>query len=181
MFKRGTSSDSEGLYFSPNASMDPQLEPLLFIPALMPPPKAASEVPTELANDYNEAYLILELSPQAAAALARRCLQGVLRERGHNQTNLVQQIQAVLPSLPPHIAQVLDAVRHVGNFAAHPMKDTATGQILPVEIHEAETILEVLAQLFDLYYVQTAKNRDFITNLNAKLTAAGKPTMPVPP
>ncbi len=66
-------------------------------------------------------------------------------------------------------------VRNVGNFAAHPMKDTNSGAILPVEDHEAEWNLDVLEGLFDFYYVQPEKNRIRRAALNAKLQAAGKP------
>jgi hypothetical protein len=40
-----------------------------------------SEVPPEFANDYKEACLIIANSPKASAALSRRCLQNILREK----------------------------------------------------------------------------------------------------
>jgi hypothetical protein len=43
---------------------------------------APIEVPKEFADDYNEACLILEDSPKSSAALSRRCLQHILREKG---------------------------------------------------------------------------------------------------
>ncbi|MDX1418011.1 MAG: DUF4145 domain-containing protein, partial [Candidatus Promineifilaceae bacterium] len=43
---------------------------------------APIEVPEHIRSDYNEASLVLNLSPKASAALSRRCLQSVLKEAG---------------------------------------------------------------------------------------------------
>ena len=57
--------------------------------------------------------------------------------------------------LPPYISELLlDAVRHFGNFAAHPEKDVATGEIIDVEPGEAEWSLDVVEALFDFCFVQ---------------------------
>ena len=139
-----------------------------------------SEVPAALAEDYTEACIVLPDSPKASAALSRRCLQNLLRQAAKVKPgNLNDEIQEVIDSgtLPSHLVQVIDAVRQIGNFAAHPMKSQSTGEILPVEPEEAEWNLDVLEALFDFYYVQpavTAKKRDA---LNAKLKEAGKKPM----
>jgi len=144
---------------------------------------APPEVPPEVAEDYNEAGAVLLKSPKASAALSRRCLQAVLRDRGYAQHDLVKAIVAVLATntLPAALAQSLDVVRNIGNFAAHPMKDTNTGEILPVEPEEAEWNLEVLDGMFDFYYVQPARALERLEALNAKLEAAGKPPVRQPP
>lgn len=137
------------------------------------------EVPTHHAADFLEAVGVLSISPKASAALSRRCVQAVLRDQGFNQKDLAPAIQAALDSkaIPSSIADNLDAIRNIGNFAAHPMKDTNSGAIVDVEPHEAEWNLDVLEQLFDLYYVQPAKAKARRDALNAKLQAAGKPPM----
>ncbi|MFP3708167.1 DUF4145 domain-containing protein [Paraburkholderia sp. SIMBA_009] len=136
-------------------------------------------MPEHIAEDYREAGVVLEASPKASAALSRRCLQTVLREHGFTQYNLAEAIQAVIDSgrLPSAVADNIDAIRNIGNFAAHPMKDTSSGQILPVEPHEAEWNLDVLEELFDCFYVQPEKAREKRAALDAKLAAAGKPPM----
>lgn len=145
-------------------------------------PPAPAEVPADIAEDFNEATAVLSISPKASAALSRRCLQGVLRHQGYTQKNLAPAIQAALDSktLPTAHAENLDAVRNIGNFAAHPMKDKQTDAIVPVEPHEAEWNLEVLEGLFDHYYVQPAKAAARRAALDAKLGAAGKPAMKTP-
>lgn len=132
------------------------------------------EVPTPLAKDYIQACNVQSLSPEASAALSRRCLQGILRDKGYNQHNLADQIKAAIDSnsLPTHISEVLDAVRQIGNFAAHPTKSKSTGEIVEVEPEEAEWNLEVLEALFDFYYVQETANKKRLDALKAKIDAA---------
>ncbi|WP_322046941.1 DUF4145 domain-containing protein [Paraburkholderia sp. J67] len=141
--------------------------------------RAPAEVPAHIAEDYHEACAVLGDSPKASAALSRRVLQSVLRENGFAQKDLAPAIQALLDSktLPSALADNVDAIRNIGNFAAHPMKDTSSGQILPVEPHEAEWNLDVLEELFDFFYVQPEKARQRRAALDAKLAAAGKPPM----
>ncbi len=136
------------------------------------------EVPDGIAGDYSEAALILGLSPKASAALSRRCLQAVLREAGGaTEENLANQIDEVLPKLPSQIAQNVDAIRNIGNFAAHPLKSQQTGLIVDVKPLEAEWTLNVLEELFDFYYVQPAKQKQQREALDAKLQRFGKRPM----
>lgn len=143
---------------------------------------APPEVPEAVAQDFNEACLVFNDSPQASAALSRRCLQHLLVERGVSKSdNLSTAIDDALSSHPPtHVAENLDAIRNIGNFAAHPQKSKNSGEILPVEPHEAEWNLDVLEMLFDFYYVQPAKSAARREALNKKLEEAGKKPMKEP-
>jgi hypothetical protein len=94
---------------------------------------APAEVPIGLAADYNEACLVLNDSAKASAALGRRCLQIILREHAKvKRQDLSNEIDEVLASkqLPTYIANDIDAIRHIGNFAAHPIKSTNSGEIV---------------------------------------------------
>jgi hypothetical protein len=136
------------------------------------------EVPMHIRADYEEAALVLNLSAKASAALSRRCLQAVLREEAKaNQHNLIAQIEAVIPNLPSYIAESIDAVRNIGNFAAHPTKSETSGELIGVEPGEAEWNLDVLDLLFDFYYVQPAKVKEKRSALDKKLASAGKPAV----
>ena len=139
-----------------------------------------SEVPPEIASDYLEACRVLCDSPKASAALSRRCLQLLLRSKAEvKKGDLVNEIQQVLDSraLPSSLAESIDAIRNIGNFSAHPQKSTTSGEILPVEPHEAEWTLDVLESLFDYYFVQPAQIARKRAALNDKLREAGKPPM----
>jgi hypothetical protein len=148
-------------------------------------PKGASrpipaEVPGEFTEDYSEACIVLTDSPKASAALSRRCLQHLLREVVKvKKSDLVDEIQQVIDSgkLPSHIAEAIDAIRNIGNFATHPTKSQSTGEIVSVEPGEAEWNLEVLESLFDFYFVQPAILKKKKEALNQKLKDAGKPEM----
>ena len=151
-------------------------------------PKASTrpvpvDVEEKFASDFREACLVITDSEKASAALSRRCLQNLLREKaGTKAGNLANQIQEVLDSgkLPSHLGEAIDAVRAIGNFAAHPIKSTNTGEVIDVEPGEAEWNLETLEGLFDFYCVQPARLAQKRDALNKKLKAAGKPSLKEP-
>ena len=144
-------------------------------------PRAPKELPQALSEDFNEACLVLGDSPKASAALSRRCLQQLLKLQGFADDNLAKAIDAALLSkqIPGSLARNLDAVRNIGNFAAHPLKDTNSGAIIEVEPEESDWNLDVLEGLFDFYYVQPALDAAKIVALNTKLVAVGKPPMKI--
>lgn len=140
-------------------------------------------VPKPLQDEYNEACLVLADSPKASAALSRRCLQTILREHAKvKPQDLSKEIDEVLASkqLPTYLADDIDAVRHYGNFAAHPIKSTSSGEIVSVEPGEAEWQLDLLEGLFDFYFVGQAESKRKRDALNAKLADAKKPPMKTP-
>jgi hypothetical protein len=142
-----------------------------------PTPK---EVPDGIKEDYEEACLVLSTSNKASAALSRRCLQAILRSQGYRQRNLAGQIQALLgekdpaKAIPTALRETVDAIRHFGNFSAHPVTDQTTLQIIAVEPNEAEWCLEILEEMFDHYYVKPERSRARQSDLDAKLRATGK-------
>ena len=141
---------------------------------------APSEVPTSISEDFLEAAAVLSISEKASAALSRRCLQNVLKDQGYTQRDLNDQIVAALKALPTRIGENLDAIRNIGNFAAHPMKSNTTGMIIDVEPEEANWNLDVLEELFDYYYVQPKRAEEKRKRLNAKLAELGKPPLRKP-
>jgi hypothetical protein len=64
------------------------------------------EVPDKYASDFKEACMVLQDSPKASAALSRRCLQRLLREKGGvKHSDLAKEIQEVIDSgkLPSYL------------------------------------------------------------------------------
>ena len=139
----------------------------------------AAEVPEALALTFQKASAILPISPEASAALSRRLLQHTLQEHLNiKKGNLDDQIEEFKrQGIPLYLSEPLDAIRKVGNFAAHPIKNTNTGEVVPVEPGEAEWLLEVLEFLFDFAFIQPKKLEERKAALNAKLEAANKPPM----
>lgn len=143
-------------------------------------PPCPPVVPHNLACDYIEACTVFADSPKAAAALGRRCLQNLLRDTAKvKRGDLNDEIQQVLDSgkLPSALYDSIDAIRNIGNFAAHPTKSKQTGLILDVEPGEAEWTLDVLEELFDFYFVLPDAIQKKKNAFNKKLQEAGKPLM----
>lgn len=166
-------------------------KPSVLVDVLLWPDTSARPVPLEvesaapmLAADFREAVAVFPKSKKASAALSRRCLQFILTHAGGaTKKDLADQIDEVLTKLPSSIADNVDAIRHVGNFAAHPMKSKASGEIVEVEDGEAEWLLDVLEELFGFYYVAPAQASMRRDALNKKLKAMSKPELksPTPP
>jgi hypothetical protein len=140
----------------------------------------SEDVPAQYQEDLREAEAVLKLSPKASAALTRRLLQKILSEELkilHN--NLSKQIDVFLEDekIPTHVAKSVDAIRNIGNFSAHPLKETNTGAIVDVEPGEAEWSIEVIKSLFDFLFVQPKRIERKRNELNAKLRSLGKAEM----
>jgi hypothetical protein len=143
----------------------------------------APEVPAEYSADLIEAHAAIAYSAKASAALSRRLLQKTLREvLGIKKRDLSLEIDEFIESAnaPTYLTGAVDAVRHVGNFAAHPVKYVSSGEIVDVEAGEAEWLLEVLESLFDFVFVQPAKLEQRRSSLNEKLRELGKPELKQP-
>lgn len=141
--------------------------------------------PDDIRADYFEACEVLAVSAKAAAAIARRCLQGILWEQGYTQRNLVEQIEALLAedgprALPTAVGENVDAVRSFGNFSAHRINDRTTLQIIEVDPEEAEWCLEIIEELLDHYYERPAALAARRERINEKLRQAGKPELKAP-
>lgn len=131
-------------------------------------------MPTSIRKDFDESAMVLPLSENASAALSRRCLERVLIDKGYTQRKLSEKVKAALQDLPVDLRIQLDAVREVGNFGAHTIKDDSTGTIVDVEPGEAEFVLRVLQQLFEYFYVRPAISHQMIDKMNEKLKKLGR-------
>lgn len=138
------------------------------------------EVPERDKKDFLEAVGVLPISPKASAAIGRRLLQDILRnELNVKRESLSSEIDDFISrkDIPTYLVEAVDAVRNIGNFAAHPQKDQTTGEAVDVEPGEAEWLLEVLESIFDFAFVQPKRLNQRKGQLNRKLTALGKPPM----
>ncbi len=103
-----------------------------------------------------------------------------LRDKaGVKHGNMADEIQQVIDAakVPTHTSESLDAIRNIGNFAAHPIKSKASGEIIPVEPGEAEWNLDVIEALFDFYFVQP----EILTKKRAALDARLAEALCCPP
>lgn len=109
-------------------------------------------IPSPLVEDYREACRVKDLSPKSSAALARRCLQGMIRDYwGVTKPTLKKEIEALEEYVTEDVWQAIDAVRSVGNIGAHMEKDV--NLIIDIDPDEADLLLNLIEDLFTDWYV----------------------------
>ncbi|HCB1918898.1 TPA: DUF4145 domain-containing protein [Citrobacter braakii] len=109
-------------------------------------------IPTGILQDYREACSIAGLSPKASATLARRCLQGMIRDFWQVKPDtLFNEIQAIKDEISSDMWDVIDGVRKVGNIGAHMEKDI--NLIIDVNPDEATLLINMIEMLLDDWYV----------------------------
>ena len=110
-------------------------------------------IPSPILQDYNEACLIINLSPKASSALSRRCLQGIIRDYWKIQKNtLYEEINALEAKIPGDAWAAIDSLRKIGNIGAHFEKDV--NLIIEVTVDEAQTLISLIEFLFKEWYVK---------------------------
>jgi hypothetical protein len=110
-------------------------------------------IPAPILQDYGEACLIRDLSPKASATLARRCLQGIIRDFwGTSKARLIDEVNELQGKVDSTTWKAIDAVRSIGNVGAHMEKDINV--IVDVEPEEANLLLRLIEGLFDEWYVR---------------------------
>jgi hypothetical protein len=115
-------------------------------------------VPKVIREDYYEACRIRDLSPKASATLARRCLQGMIRDfYGISKGRLIEEIKALEEKVDQDVWESIEAVRAVGNIGAHMEKDI--NMIIDVEPEEAQLLISLIEQLVDEWYVARDERR----------------------
>lgn len=109
-------------------------------------------IPGAIMEDYYEACRIRDLSPKASATLARRCLQGMIRDFwGISKATLFDEIKELETKVETDVWESINAVREVGNIGAHMKKDINI--IVDVEPEEAQLLIGLIEQLVDDWYV----------------------------
>ncbi len=111
-----------------------------------------SYIPNPIQEDYYEACQIRDLSPKASATLARRCLQGMIRDFWNvKKPTLREEIDVLKEKVDSDTWDSIDAVRSVGNIGAHMEKDINV--IVNVDPGEAQLLIGLIEQLIDDWYV----------------------------
>ena len=133
-------------------------------------------VPKPIVQDYEEACAIADSSPKASATLARRCLQGMIRDFWKiKKKRLIDEIKALESKVEPLTWKAIDAVRKVGNIGAHMEKDINV--IVDVDPDEAKKLIGLIELLVDDWYVarhQRQERLESITRIAEKKDAEKK-------
>ncbi len=123
-------------------------------------------VPLAIRQDYEEANAIVKLSPKASATLARRALQGMIRDVHKIVRNrLADEINALKTEkkVSDDLWEAIDAVRKIGNIGAHMEKDV--NFIIDVDEGEAEKLIELVEYLIKIWYIQKHENDELLANV----------------
>lgn len=125
-------------------------------------------IPQQIRTDYEEAYLIKDLSPKASATLSRRCLQGMIRDFwGISKRTLNDEIDALEEKIDSSTLQAIHALREIGNIGAHMKKEKGTEEILDVARGEAEALIGLIEILFKEWYIAKHEREEQLEKLVA--------------
>lgn len=109
-------------------------------------------IPEQIRKDYEEANMVLDSSPKAAATLLRRCLQGMIHDFWDiHGKNLNAEITQLKEKIPAAQWKAIDALRTVGNIGAHMEHDV--NLIIDIDPDEARKLLLLLELLMDKWYI----------------------------
>lgn len=126
-------------------------------------------IPPPIIVDYKEACLIRDLSPKASATLARRCLQGMIRDFWEiKKGRLIDEIEAIKNKVDPTTWEAINAIRQMGNIGAHMEKDI--NLIIDVEPDEAKLLIGLIETLINDWYIVKQKRKERME----KIIAAAK-------
>lgn len=140
-------------------------------------------IPAPIVDNYNQACRIRDLSSNASATMARRCLQGMIRDFcGIKKRTLGEEIDELRKrvdegkaplGVDPDTVDGIDHVRSIGNIGAHMEKDI--NLILDVDPEEAQTLIELIEILFKEWYVARETRNERLKRLG--LVAENKKQM----
>ena len=98
-------------------------------------------IPKAIRDDYEEAYSIVNLSPQ-----------GMIRDFWNiHKKRLIDEINELQSLIPATQWNAINALRKVGNIGAHMEQDVNT--IVDVDSDEAEKLLKLIELLIDKWYI----------------------------
>lgn len=121
-------------------------------------------VPSAIRNDYEEACAIVNLSPKSSATLARRCLQGMIRDFWEIRKNtLYNEINELQDKIPAKQWAVIDGIRRIGNIGAHMEKDINT--IVDIEPEEAQKLIMLIELLIKQWYIDRHDQEQLYTDI----------------
>jgi hypothetical protein len=131
-------------------------------------------IPVGIRNDYTEACAIKDLSPKASATMARRALQGMIRDFWKvSKPRLIDEIDAIKDQVDPDTWRAIDGLRKIGNVGAHMEKDVNT--IIDVEPAEAEQLIWLVETLLRDWYIAKFERTQRLKELEAIAASKKKP------
>ena len=128
-------------------------------------------IPTKYVQLFRESEEVNNISPRASATLSRYLLQMLLHEELHiHERNLEDEIKKLegFSNIPAKLVTMLQVMRKVANFGAHPKKSTNSNEIVEVEQGESSVMLDLLEELFDHIFIKPKQKEDFLKKIEEK-------------
>jgi hypothetical protein len=128
-------------------------------------------IPQKYMDLFSEAEQVNNISPRASATLSRYLLQMILHEELNiKKRNLEEEINELgsQDQVPSSLFTVLQILRRVANFAAHPKKSTHSAEIVEIEEGESTVMLALINELFDFVFVKPAEVEKFKSDMEEK-------------
>lgn len=128
-------------------------------------------IPKAIIQTYKEACLIIDDSPMASATLARRCLQGIIKdffsEEVEERDYLKDQLLSVQNKFSPLTWKAIDSLRESGNIGAH-IKNV--NEIVDVKPGESEALIQLIELLLSKTYISKYEEEGLLNRviLNTK-------------
>lgn len=162
----GGTSAGRGKYTGPSFSEE------FLIPKTTPRKPIPKDVENIYVQDYNHAVNLLPVNSMASAAFSRRLLQHYIEKKLKiKKPDLKQEIKELkkLKRYPSDLIDLFDNVRHYGVFAAHAKTDQISGEIIDIDPGEADSLLDILEEMFDYDYERPRRIKDRDKKLQDKL------------
>jgi len=140
-------------------------------------------VPRSMVEDYQEAAVLLDLSPRMSAVLARSILADLLEQyAGQKQFSLTDRIDSFNKDTthPRPLRENLHHFREIADLGAH-KKATEHGEFIKIDRDEAKWTLDLVERLFEYLIVTPAADKKMRDGIDEKSKAADrKPIKPLP-
>ena len=95
----------------------------------------------------------------------------LLHEELHiHKRNLEDEIKELEngSNIPTKLVAMLQVMRRVANFGAHPKKSTNSNEIVEVEVGESAVMLDLLEEVFDYIFVKPKQQELFLKGIEEK-------------
>lgn len=140
-------------------------------------------IPEQIKKDYEEACKIAQLSPNAAATLARRCVEGMIKDFCKiSENNLYKTIEKlkkdfesseVVQGITEESIKALDEIRELGNIGAH-LNDNTNLIGRGIEYDDVQALTVIIEILFKDWYIASHNRKQKFSDLRKRVTEKTK-------
>jgi hypothetical protein len=127
-------------------------------------------VPERIAKEYAEACAVVDVSSGAAATLARRCLQAIIRDYfGVKKNTLADEMDAIKDKLDPEIWLAIEETRKTGNVGKNMEK--GVNLVLDADPGEPQLLIGLIEYFIDECYVARHARKQRLEDMRARTSS----------